>query len=125
MDYKNTRLSIFLLGAVLSACTHYSDRLDSSLQSWVGKHPDLLVEQWGAPRSVYVMEKGTKVLTYEASEIYSRTMGYWRRPEIYTQTENCKVSFFTDVSQKSIERYSYSGSAAACYDMIRSAPDKK
>lgn len=125
MDYTNTRLYIFLLGAVLSACTHYSDRLDSSLQSWVGKHPDLLVEQWGAPRSVYVMEKGTKVLTYEASELYSRTMGYWRRPEIYTQTENCKVSFFTDASQKSIERFSYSGSAAACYDMIRSAPDKK
>ncbi len=125
MVYTNNRFYIFLVGAILSACTHYSDRMDSSLQTWVGQHPDTLVEQWGAPRSVYVMEKGSKVLTYEASELYSRTIGYWRRPEIYTQSENCKISFFTDASQKSIEKFSYSGSPAACYDMIRSAPDKK
>jgi hypothetical protein len=125
MVYRNIRFYIVLLGAMLSACAHTSDRLESSLQTWVGKHPDVLVEEWGAPRSVYVMEKGSKVLTYEASELYSRTLGYWRRPEIYTQSENCKVSFFTDSSQKEIERFSYSGSAAACYDMIRSAPDKK
>jgi hypothetical protein len=125
MDLKKLCIPMLLISALLGACTHYSDRLESSLQGWVGKHPDLLVEQWGAPRSVYVMEKGTKVLTYEASELYSRTLGYWRRPEIYTQSENCKISFFTDATQKSIERYSYSGSPAACYDLLRSVPDKK
>jgi len=125
MVYRNNRFYLLLMIAVLSACTHSSDRIESSLQTWVGKHPDLLVEQWGAPRSVYVMERGTKVLTYEASELYSRTMGYYRRPEIYTQSENCKVSFFTDASQKSIEKFSHSGSPSACFDMIRSAPVSK
>ncbi|WP_141733865.1 hypothetical protein [Oligoflexus tunisiensis] len=125
MVYKKSKFYVIFISAILSACAHYSERLESSLQGWVGKHPDQLVELWGAPRSVYVMEKGNKVLTFEASELYSRTLGYWRRPEIYTQSENCKISFFTDASQKSIERYSYSGSTAACYDMLRSAPGQK
>jgi hypothetical protein len=51
MVYRNIRFYIVLLGAMLSACAHTTDRLESSLQTWVGKHPDLLVEQWGAPRS--------------------------------------------------------------------------
>jgi hypothetical protein len=125
MVYKVTRFHIILIGVLLGACTHYSDRLETSLQYWVGKHPDLLVEQWGAPRSVYVMDKGSKVLTYEANELYARTLGYWHRPETYTQSENCKVSFFTDSSQKTIEKFSYMGSPATCYDMIRLAPQKK
>jgi hypothetical protein len=71
------------------------------------------------------MERGTKVLTYEGSELYSQTLGYYRRPEIYTQSENCKISFFTDASQKFIEKVSHSGSPSACFDMIRSAPVSK
>jgi hypothetical protein len=125
MVYRKAKYHMIFIGALLGACTHYSERLDSALQAWVGKHPDQLVEQWGAPRSVYVMEKGSKVLTFEANELYSRTLGYWRRPEVYTQSENCKISFFTDASQKTIEKFSYSGSLAACYDMLRSAPGHK
>jgi hypothetical protein len=125
MVYRKSKLNMLVLGAVLSACTHYSERLDAALQAWIGKHPDQLVEQWGAPRSVYVMEKGSKVLTYESNELYSRTLGYWRRPEIYTQSENCKISFFSDASQKSIEKFTYSGSTAACYDMLRTLPGQR
>ncbi|MDQ3230179.1 MAG: hypothetical protein M3Q07_00015 [Pseudobdellovibrionaceae bacterium] len=125
MVYKNIRYHLLVMAAVLGGCTHYNDRLESSLQNWVGKHPDALVEQWGAPRSVYVMEKGSKVLTFEANELYSRTLGYYRRPEIYTQSETCKVSFITDASQKSIEKFSYAGSPAVCYDLLRSVPDRK
>lgn len=125
MVYKNAYFYLLLISAALSGCAHYTDKLEASLQSWVGKHPDLLVEQWGAPHSVYVMEKGTKVLSFETSELYSRTLGYYRRPEIYTTSENCKISFFTDTSQKSIEKYKYSGSTSACYDMIRSVPENK
>lgn len=122
MVYKNVRCYFLMFSAAFMACTHTSERLEQSLQSWVGKHPDTLVERWGAPASVYVMEKGSKVLSFEASEVNSRTLGYYRRSEIYTSTENCKVSFFTDTSQKSIEKFTYQGNPGACYDLVRAAP---
>ncbi len=117
---RKTFFTLLGIIALHSGCAHTGEKLNAELQLWIGQHPDQLVEQWGAPRSVYVMEKGAKVLTYETSETSSRTMGYYRRPEIYTLTDSCKISFYTEASQKSIERFSYSGSPAVCFDMIRS-----
>ncbi len=111
-------LSGLFTSLALTACVHTADRLDTALKNWIGKHPDQLVEQWGAPRGVYVMEKGNKVLTYETSDTYSRSYGFYRRPEFYSITETCKISFFTDPSQKSIEKFSYTGTSGVCLDLI-------
>ncbi len=103
---------------LLSACVHYGEKLTAELTQWHGQHPDKLVEQWGAPRSIYVMEKGNKVLTYETSETIARSFGYYRRPEIYTVSDDCKITFITDTSQKVIERSQFLGNPAVCWDLV-------
>ncbi len=109
----------------MSSCAHnYRERLDQSLTSWLGQHPDQLVEAWGAPRSTYVLESGAKALTFEESSINSRSYGYsyYWRPEVYSYTEHCKITFVTDVSPKKLERYSYTGQVNVCMDIINAHP---
>ena len=68
------------------------------------------------------MENGRKVLTFEESAFVSRSLGtfYYVRPEVYSYSDNCKLSFFTDAQQKVIESYSYTGSAGVCLELIES-----
>lgn len=51
MVSKNSCYPLLLVLAVMGGCTHYTEKLDTNLQSWVGKHPDELISQWGAPRT--------------------------------------------------------------------------
>lgn len=107
--------------ALSVACVHYGDRLKSELDPWVGKHPDQLVEQWGAPSSSYVMENGVKVLSYINDRQVSRAsgLGYspWRWSN-YTYNDSCKVNFFTDGSQKKIEKYTTVGDVSSCVEVL-------
>lgn len=109
---------------LLSACVHsYRDRIDSDLSSWMQQPPDRLVESWGAPRSTYTMDDGRKVLTYEDSSFVSRTVSpyyFYPRPDVYSYSDSCKISFFTDATQKLLQNYSYVGSPGVCLDMIES-----
>ena len=108
----------------LNACAHtYRERVDRELGTWMKQAPDRLVEAWGAPRSTYTMDNGRKVLTYEDSTFVTRSMGlpyYYPRPDVYSYSDSCKISFFTDETQKLLESYSYTGSPGVCLDMIQS-----
>ena len=79
---------------LLASCIHFDRDIDQELAVWVGRSPDELVEVWGAPQSSYTMDKGPKVLSYEATESVSRYTSYFRRPDVYTFTESCKINFF-------------------------------
>lgn len=126
------RLSKLLAFAVLlwplTGCVHYQDRLAAALDPWVSQHPDRLVEKWGAPDSTYAMSSGVKVLTYTSDRTVSRYsgLGYtsWRFGN-YTYTDSCKISFFSDPGQKQIDRYTTSGEASACVEIIRDYPAAK
>lgn len=119
-------LSGFL--AILTSCVHYQERLNLSLDPWLGRHPDQLVEQWGAPDSTYVMENGVKVLTYTTDRTVGRfsALGYpsWRFGN-YTYSDSCKMSFFSEAGQKKIERYSTTGEAASCVEILKDLPPAK
>lgn len=108
--------------ALAAGCTHTpKERLDLELDSWIGKTPDRLVESWGAPRSTYSMDNGKKALTYEETAFVSRSMGSlyaFPRPDIYSYSDTCKITFFTDASQKLLESYTYAGSPGVCLDQI-------
>lgn len=108
---------------LMSACVHdYEDRVDTALKTWIGQHPDRLVESWGAPRSTYVFENGSKALTYEDTETYTRTFGrsFWWRNDTMSSSETCRINFYTDASQKKIERYSYKGYPSTCLEVMES-----
>lgn len=115
--------TILVLGmlALGSSCAHYEDRLKSDLDPWVGQHPDRLVEKWGAPNSSYAMESGVKVLSYFNDRQVTRSTGIgysaWRWGN-YSYSETCKINFFTDSSQKTIERYSTVGDISSCVDVL-------
>ncbi len=106
----------------LWACTHtYRERLDSELGAWMGKTPDSLIERWGAPRSTYIMDNGKKALSYEETAFVSRSLGSvyaYPRPDIYSYSDSCKITFFTDSSQKLLESYTYAGAPGVCLDQI-------
>jgi hypothetical protein len=118
--YKSLLLGIiFTLGV---ACVHYGDRVKEELDPWIGKHPDQLVEQWGAPDSTYSMANGVKVLSYASDRTVSRYSGMsytpWRFGN-YSYTDSCKISFFTDAAQKKLERYSTQGDSGSCFEVMR------
>lgn len=114
----------FLLVSLGLGCTHTpKERLGLALDGWIGKTPDQLVEAWGAPRSTYNMDNGKKAMTYEETAFVSRTMGSlyaFPRPDIYSYSDTCKITFFTDASQKMLESYNYTGSPGVCLDQIES-----
>lgn len=130
--FKNVRfpptVCVGLTLMTMTACVHYSERLKAGLDPWVGKHPDTLVEQWGAPDSSYAMESGVKVLTYTSERMVSRStsIGYtsWRFGN-YSYTDSCKINFFTDGTQKKIDRYSTTGEAGSCVEVLRDFPESK
>ena len=116
---------ISLMGSLwlLVACAHSSqERFDGALKPWIGRHPDELVTAWGAPRSTYTLENGRKVLTYEESAFVSRTFGAYTfpRPEVFSYSDSCKLSIFTDSQQKVIDSYSYTGSLSVCLEWLES-----
>jgi hypothetical protein len=115
--------SAFMLMA--QGCAHYGEALKSELSPWLGQHPDRLVEQWGAPNSFYAMENGVKVLSYFNDRQVTRSTGVgysaWRWGN-YSYSETCKINFFTDATQKKIERYSTSGTDSSCVEVIRDIP---
>ena len=116
-------LALIFAATLLSGCAHqYAERLDAALGGWVGQHPDRLVEAWGAPHSSYVFENGSKALTYEDSETYTRSFGrsVWWRTDTISSSETCRISFFTDATQKKIERYTYKGYPSTCLDIMDS-----
>lgn len=115
--------AVFFFGmlTLTQACAHYGDRLKSDLDPWIGQHPDKLVEQWGAPNSTYAMENGVKVLSFVNDRQVSRSSGFgysaWRFSN-YTYNDTCKINFFTDTSQKKIEKYTSVGDASSCVDVL-------
>lgn len=121
------KLISFLIAPLsLAACAHYSERLKSELEPWVGKHPDKVVEQWGAPNSTYTMENGVKVLTYSSDRQVSRytSFGYTAyRLGNYSYTESCKINFYTDPANKKIDRYTTTGEAGNCVEMLKEFPN--
>ncbi|RZA26462.1 MAG: hypothetical protein EOP10_03510 [Proteobacteria bacterium] len=125
MKITNLRTLIPVVFAFSTACAHYSERLKTDLDPWLGKHPDQLVERWGAPDSTYPMSSGVKVLTYTSDRTVSRYSGMsytaWRFGN-YSYTDSCKISFFTDVAQKIIERYATTGEAGSCVEVLRDYP---
>ncbi len=118
---------LVLLGMVslASACAHYAEVLKNQLDPWIGRHPDKLVEIWGAPSSVYVMESGVKVLSYtnERQVLRSVGAGYsnWRWGS-YSYSESCKINFFTDDKQKKIDRFTKTGDDGSCVELMRDMP---
>ncbi len=116
------RVTLFFGILTLSqACVHYSDRLKSELDPWIGQHPDQLVEKWGAPNSSYAMQSGVNVLTYINDRQVSRAsgLGYssWRWSN-YSYNDSCRINFFTDPSQKKIEKYTTVGDASSCVETL-------
>lgn len=110
-----------LAALYLSGCAHeYSQRLDAALGTWVGQHPDRLVEAWGAPSSSYTFENGSKALTYEEGATITRSFSrsYMWRPDVYSSSETCRINFFTDAGQKKIERFSYKGYPSICLEIF-------
>ncbi|MCX6127793.1 MAG: hypothetical protein NTX25_01860 [Proteobacteria bacterium] len=116
-----TFLILVFCCSFLINCVHSAERLEQSLNSWIGRTPDDLVEAWGAPHSSYTMDKGPKVLSYESSETINRFSSYFRRPDYYSYTESCKINFFTDPSQKTLARVSYLGNSSICLDLVQTS----
>ncbi len=109
-----------LVALFINACAHTDEKeLDAKLGSWVGQHPDRLVEAWGVPNSSYEFENGSKALTYEDSTTTTRSyIHHIGRPDYYTTSETCRINFYTDVSKQKIERFSYKGYAWSCLDIF-------
>lgn len=117
-------LWVCLASAWIGGCAHgLREGIDRDLSSWIGQPADSLVEAWGAPRSTYTMDSGSKVLTYEETSFVNRTATpyyFYPRTDITSYSDSCKINFFTDKSQKILSSYSYVGSSGVCRDIIDS-----
>lgn len=111
----------FLTTLALTNCTGSIDKtLWDKLNAWIGKHPDTLVEAWGAPHSSYITSKGRKVLSFEKEILATSSFYDYYRPQIYASSSSCKINFFTNEKQDSINDVSYIGDAHTCLELCLS-----
>ncbi len=125
--------SILLLILVLAACAGQSNYRDM-LQSWVGKSSDQLVDVWGGPDSIYQKDDGTKLLTFNRSQLtsspayggmYGSNRGFgvgMGMPFYETEERRCRTTFHVNKAKK-ITQYQYQGDY--CYGADNLAPPKK
>ena len=75
-------LSLLTAGALflLPSCCD-TEAYEAQLQSWVSRSEVDLVSYWGAPQSVYTINKNTKLFTYK--KVYEHTVS--GRPASYTK----------------------------------------
>jgi hypothetical protein len=110
-----------------TGCMHsVESRLWGELRPWIGKHPDTLVETWGAPQASYVTSTGRKVLSF-GKQILATTAfyDYYRPHGVFASSSACKINFFTNEKQDSINDVNYIGDSYTCLDLALSSRKTK
>jgi len=107
-------LLLLTIAAIVGCTTARKSEFENSLNSWVGKPKDSLVESWGPPHSVYQMNSGDEMLTYQESRSLTivqpmpGTRGFYAAPV----NRSCQTTFI--VSREGvIDRWQYKGNG--CY----------
>lgn len=128
MTVKTKCLSYALLTTL--TCTgcmrSIESRLWEELKPWIGKHPDTLVESWGAPQASYVTSTGRKVLSFGKQILATTTFyDYYRPHGVFASSSACKINFYTNEKQDSINDVNYIGDSYTCLDLALSSRKTK
>jgi hypothetical protein len=57
-------VSLALVICLLFGCTSRQERMNSSMNPWVGQHQDDLLRQWGPPTQEIRLSNGGSILSY-------------------------------------------------------------